>query len=202
MYHYAGNNPIKYTDPDGCSIASILLSIKLTGKIYKEVLTMPSKAEHYARNNSNVDIGNDWYSANRLAEQGQAIRMSEGKDSYHEQGTANDYDPGINDKFVSLDGKNETVYNRETGRKINDPVNQGTYNRADPNSDPIGHFFQDMVPYYIWGNSEDDPTNAWERITGSYQGNVNATKEEALQIRAKKNEENRNKAMEQYYEHH
>lgn len=55
---------------------------------------------------------------------------------------------------------------------------------------------------FIWGNSEDDPTNAWERITGSYQGNVNATKEEALQLRAKKNEENRNKAMEQYYEHH
>lgn len=43
---------------------------------------------------------------------------------------------------------------------------------------------------------------AWERITGSYQGNVNATKEEASQFRAQMNEENRNKAMEQYYEHH
>lgn len=59
-----------------------------------------------------------------------------------------------------------------------------------------------MVPYYMWGNSEEDPTTTWERITGSYQGDVNATKEEALQLRAKKNEENRNKAMEQYYEHH
>ena len=59
-----------------------------------------------------------------------------------------------------------------------------------------------MIPYYVWGNSEDDPTTAWERITGSYQGNVNATKEEASQFRVQMNEENRNKAMEQYYEHH
>ncbi|WP_296325799.1 hypothetical protein [Treponema sp. UBA3813] len=128
--------------------------------------------------------------------------MSEGKDSYHEQGTANDYDPSLNDKFVSLDGKNETVYNRETDQKIIDPVNQGTYNRTDPNTDPIGHFFQDMLPYYRWGNSPDDPTTTWERITGTYQGNVNATKDEAAKFRAQKAEEGRNKAMEQYYEHH
>ena len=200
---YCESNPLIYTDPDGrCSVASLFLSIKLAVKVYKEVSTMPSQSEHYSRNNSNVDIGTDWNSANKLAEQGQVIRMSEGKDSYHEQGTATGYDPGMNDKFVSLDGKNETVYNKETGQKITDPVNQGTYNRADPNKDPIGHFFQDMIPYYVWGNSEDDPTTAWERITGSYQGNVNATKEEASQFRVQMNEENRNKAMEQYYEHH
>ena len=200
---YCESNPLIYTDPDGrCSVASLFLSIKFAVKVYKEVSTMPSQSEHYSRNNSNVDIGTDWNSANKLAEQGQVIRMSEGKDSYHEQGTATGYDPGMNDKFVSLDGKNETVYNKETGQKITDPVNQGTYNRADPNKDPIGHFFQDMIPYYVWGNSEDDPTTAWERITGSYQGNVNATKEEASQFRAQMNEENRNKAMEQYYEHH
>ena len=168
----------------------------------KEKYTIPSKSEHYARNNLNVDIGNDWASANRLAEQGKAIRMTEGKDSYHEQGTAMNYDPGMNDKFVSLDGKYESVYNRETGQKITDPVNQGTLNRADPNSDFIGHFFQDMVPYYMWGNSEGDPTNVWERITGTYQGNVNASKQEAAQFRAQRNEENKNKSMERYYEHH
>ncbi|MCR5764333.1 MAG: hypothetical protein K6G00_13215 [Treponema sp.] len=128
--------------------------------------------------------------------------MSEGKDSYHEQGSATDHNPSLNDKFVSLDGKNETVYNRETGQKITDPVNQGTYNRADPNSDPIWHFFQDMVPYYRWGNSPDDPTTTWERITGSYKGDVNATKEEAKNFRAQQNEEARNKSMERYYEHH
>ncbi len=81
-------------------------------------------------------------------------------------------------------------------------MNQGTYNRAAPNSDPIGHFFQDMVPYYMWGNSPDDPTSTWERITGSYKGDVNATKEEAKNFRAQQNEEARNKSMERYYEHH
>ena len=179
-------------DPDGrLSVPIMILVSKLSKKVFQEITSMPTQEEHYSRNNANIDIGNDWSSANELANQGEAILMKEGKDSYHEQGVATNYDPGMNDKFVSIDGKSETVYNRETGNKVTDSVNQGTYNRADPNSDPIGHFFQDMVPYYMWGNSEEDPTTTWERITGSYQGDVNATKEEARQYREQmKNEKN------------
>ena len=73
---------------------------------------------------------------------------------------------------------------------------------ADPNTEPIGHFFQDMLPYYKWGNSPEDPTTVWERMTGSYQGDVSATKAEAAQFRMQRNAEEKNKAMERYYEHH
>lgn len=203
LYHYANNNPITYTDPDGefAEYIAVYATI-ITIKAIQEIFLMPSKNEHYARNNHMIDIGNDWTSANELSKEGKVVKMSDIKASYHKQGMSNDYNPALNDKFVTLDGKIETVYNRETGQKITDPVNQGTYNMADPNSDLLGHFFQDMLPYYIWGNSPDDPTNAWERITASYEGDVNATKEEAANFRKQKNEEIRKKALERYHEHH
>jgi len=34
----------------------------------------------------------------------------------------------------------------------------------------VGHFFLDMLPYYLYGNSWDDPTNFYERVTGTYDG--------------------------------
>lgn len=54
-----------------------------------------------------------------------------------------------------------------------DPVNQGTYNFADPNKEPIEHFVKDVIPYYLWGNSPDDPTSFWERVSGTYSGSLN-----------------------------
>ncbi|MGD9210902.1 MAG: RHS repeat-associated core domain-containing protein [Desulfobacteraceae bacterium] len=84
---------------------------------------------------------------------------------YHQQGGGN----GWNKKFVSPDGHSEVVFNRE-GRLVTDPVNRGTYNFANPKTNPIGHFFTDMLPYYFWGNSPDDPTSFNHRIFGTYNG--------------------------------
>ena len=86
-------------------------------------------------------------------------------------GVASTYNPANNDKYVSVDGHIEGVYD-ENGNLVTDSVNQGTYNFANPNKDPIGHFIKDVIPYYIWGNSPDDPTSFWERVTGTYSGNV------------------------------
>ncbi|HHW95005.1 MAG TPA: hypothetical protein GX736_03645, partial [Mogibacterium sp.] len=40
---------------------------------------------------------------------------------------------------------------------VKDPVNGGTYNYSDKKSTFLsyGHFFEDMVPYYKWGNTTD-----------------------------------------------
>ncbi|QTA84154.1 Uncharacterized protein dnm_001470 [Desulfonema magnum] len=53
---------------------------------------------------------------------------------------------------------------------MTDPVNGPSYNFSAPRTDPVGHFFNDMVTYYIWGNPPDDPSNFIERITGTYDG--------------------------------
>ena len=42
-----------------------------------ENFSIPSKDEHYSRNNSNIDIGTDWTSANKL------VKISHGKDTLH-----------------------------------------------------------------------------------------------------------------------
>jgi hypothetical protein len=34
------------------------------------------------------------------------------------------------------------------------------------------HFKNDVWPYWKWGNSPDDPTSLWERMTGTYKGPI------------------------------
>ena len=79
---------------------------------------------------------------------------------YHQQNGATD-----NVKFVSPWGSDEYVYNGQ-GDLVTDPANRGTYNYFDPTMQPLRHFLGDMLPYYLWGNSPDDPTPWWNRLTG------------------------------------
>ncbi len=72
-------------------------------------------------------------------------------------------------KFVSPDGHSELVFT-SCGELVTDPVNIGTYNFSNPQEEPVQHFINDMLPYYIWGNSPNDPTNSLERLTGTYGG--------------------------------
>jgi hypothetical protein len=67
-------------------------------------------------------------------------------------------------KFVSPDGHYENVFT-PSGRQVWDPRNLGTYNYG---TNWASHFLQDMVPYYLLGNSINDPTNVLQRIGGSF----------------------------------
>jgi hypothetical protein len=72
----------------------------------------------------------------------------------HQMGKNGEY----NLKFVSDDGHFEIIYNRD-GKKItqeNDPKNMGTFNYADPVLNPEKHTVLDVMPYFIWGNTEED----------------------------------------------
>ncbi len=64
-------------------------------------------------------------------------------------GVASTYNPANNDKYVSVDGHIEGVYD-ENGNLVTDSVNQGTYNFANPNKDPIGHFIK-MLYHTTYG---------------------------------------------------
>ena len=63
-----------------------------------------------------------------------------------------------NVKFVSPDGHREVIYN-STGNKVLDSRDIGTYNYSPSGTffGSIGHFFADMLPWYLFGNDDDDP---------------------------------------------
>jgi len=67
---------------------------------------------------------------------------------FHQQGPGNEG----NQKFVSPDGHSEAIFD-QFNQPVTDPVNGPTYNFQDPRSNPIGHFFDDMLPYFMWGNT-------------------------------------------------
>ena len=177
-FAYVNNDPVNYVDLWGLLASdgqrkNVFQMAKsyFTSIIDKAKDFMNSiKEAHYTRNRYNTPPLNK-EEAEKLVANGLFIKMSETKDVYHEMGVASTYNPANNDKYVSVDGHIEGVYD-ENGNLVTDSVNQGTYNFANPNKDPIGHFIKDVIPYYIWGNSPDDPTSFWERVTGTYSGNV------------------------------
>ena len=63
-----------------------------------------------------------------------------------------------NVKFVSPDGHREVIYN-STGNMVLDSRDIGTYNCFPSGTffGSIGHFFFDMLPWYLFGNDDDDP---------------------------------------------
>lgn len=63
-------------------------------------------------------------------------------------------------QWVSPDGHSELVFN-SNHELVTDPANMGTYNFGTSDA---SHFFEDMVPYWRWGNTPDDPTTFLNRI--------------------------------------
>ena len=75
-----------------------------------------------------------------------------------------------NIKFISPDGHGEAVFNPD-GTLVTDPVNMGTYNFNSPNELlGVPHFVNDVLPYYVWGNSPEDPTTTWDLVKTTYKG--------------------------------
>jgi hypothetical protein len=112
---------------------------------------------HYNRNVLNTSVS-----------LGKAKESWDGKvpASYHQQGIGGEG----NKKYVSPDGHSEAVFDA-TGKLVTDVVNMGTYNYADPRNNVTGHIMYDVVPYYIFGNTPNDPTSWYHRILGTYSGN-------------------------------
>lgn len=88
-------------------------------------------------------------------------RLPDSQSVYHQNG-----EEGRNNrKYVSTDGgHHEAVYN-EQGELVTDDENMGTYNHHGPD-DAWGHFQRDVVPYWVWGNTEEDETPLINRIFG------------------------------------
>ncbi|UDQ98792.1 hypothetical protein AAEX28_01580 [Lentisphaerota bacterium WC36G] len=95
------------------------------------------------------------------------IKLSAWKSKYHshpDNGDSGKTNGKKNKKYVSKDGKHEAVYD-ENGKLVTNNRNQGTYNYASPD-DWFGHFIYDMIPYFIFGNTPNDPTPFINRVSG------------------------------------
>ncbi len=118
-----------------------------------------AREEHYNRNENNVapqqePVDDDNW---RLLPDSQSV--------YHQNGE----EGRGNRKYVSVpDGNHEAVYDQD-GNLVTDDANMGTYNHHGPD-DTWGHFKEDVLPYWVWGNTEDDDTPLMDRLVGPRAG--------------------------------
>jgi RHS repeat-associated protein len=142
-YVYCGNNPVNIVDPFG--------------------LAWYDNWHYEGRDAHNSNLP----SSPEAADLAGGTLLSPEMSKYHDDPCT----PGPEKKFI-FPGGEEAVYNDETGQLVTDPRYKGTYNYvnpAPPSRNPLkwpgivgrgaGHFFADMLPYYIWGNerpSEDE----------------------------------------------
>lgn len=131
------------------------------------IIAMPSKEDHYARNN-NQPVGSLPQTAEE-AKNSDWSKLSPEESACHQFTAKN----GANTKWLSPDSKMEAVYDSQ-GRLVLADEDVGTYNRCPSRGKyltkvvtSIGHFFEDMLPWYLWGNSPDDQTTIVDRIVGS-----------------------------------
>ena len=177
---------------------------------------MPSKEEHYSRNRFQ-----ERYSYNNVqdAKKNGFTQLGistgedpEGLDACHENGIAIPNANG-NNKYTKRDkygGSYELIYD-SNGNLVTDEVNKGTYNFVDPKGikGKLGHAVKDVIPYIIYGNSENDPSTPSERLMGTinapfgkYSMDVNLSKKEANTIRSQEQQRAKEAALARYNDHH
>lgn len=144
-----GNIPILLTLP----FVQILLSAIVVVGSYVAA-NMPSIEEHYERNQYNIQVP-DYYDEEFFS-----------SDEWDDNVAANCHQFSApqkdNKKYVSKDGRFEAIYNSK-GELVTDPRDIGTYNYAHPTKKPLKHFVKDVLPWILYGNSEDDTTLIHER---------------------------------------
>ena len=183
-YSYSFNDPVNLSDPNGNQtpqIDFVDLSLWAADQAIKTVIYYVSgqvKEDHYSRNETNV-APKTVSDANR--EESGFSKMPPEQSVFHQQGhdgEGNDFTG--NQKYIDAYG-NEAVYNSD-GEPVTDSVNMPTKNLIVPGSllENLGHVGVDILPYYVWGNTEDDPTYFSERVGrgfgfDGYTGDVNET---------------------------
>ncbi|GAB6044258.1 RHS repeat domain-containing protein [Endothiovibrio diazotrophicus] len=111
---------------------------------------------HFNRNNYNEYVNQDY--AQRNWE-----KLPPNKSIFHQMGKGNE----SNVKYIFSDGHSEVVFDK-SGRLVTDPVNAGTYNFYSPHYVlGIPHLIVNIIPYFIWGNDENEQTDIICRISAS-----------------------------------
>ncbi len=72
--------------------------------------------------------------------------------------------------YVSKDGHSEVVFGKD-GKRVQDGINDGSYNYYHPSLQPLLHFTYDISPWIQWGTSRQDTTTITSRIQ-AYMGDL------------------------------
>ena len=175
MYSYCGNNSINQIDSGGQAWNDVKNRLSNTwnkGKKNAEKIVATAKEEIY----SAYYNATKWHFEDRAKKNGTHPSYSdvneknsgwhllpESQSVYHDNGIGK---PEV--KYITDDGK-EAVFDGDTLEPVTDPLYIATYNYSPlyqmPSSGAgildyvklvgsgIGHFFADMMPYYLTGNS-------------------------------------------------
>jgi RHS repeat-associated protein len=168
LYGYCLSDPVNLVDPIGLEFSDILpgIATAVKGGINGVGGVARGISEQIDRGRENHYNRNEIYGNQNVSyQEAQRFWNDNVPASYHQLGIGNEG----NQKFVSPNGNSEAIFS-ENGVPVTDPLNGPTYNIGDPTTNPFGHFVLDMIPYYIWGNSPNDPTSWHNRVTGKYKG--------------------------------
>lgn len=163
MFAYCNNNPVNCIDPSGRFLLKLIVIV-----LVSIIVQMPSREEHYNRNKYQENI--PYMDPKEITGSSNWEEQDDDKNIYHrhtvgEQGE----DAKDNKKYMTKDKKYEVIINftdANNPKIVTDPYNIGTYNFG---AHPIDHVIMDVIPYYIWGNSEVDSglSFMWDRIVGA-----------------------------------
>ena len=163
-FGYCLNNPVNLVDSLGLYPQPYFdnpageLGYKIGQWIGGVIKDFPTKEEHYNRNDYQKEVfetdPRDIINSDDWERQPDAVNKFH-KNTIGEQGL----DAKDNVKYMTTDRKKEVIINftNPTEPKIvTDPFNIGTYNFGTG----ISHVILDVLPYWLWGNSETD--SGWE----------------------------------------
>ncbi len=159
-------------------ISTFLVSGEASGEASKQdgpgkEISFPTKEEHFSRNQFM-----DPDSLPKTPEEAEKLGWDDSVASDCHQFTSAQKD---NRKFVSPDGRSEVIFDDE-GDAVTAPEDKGSYNYADPNTDPVGHFNKDVLPWLIWGNDVEDSTDMSARMRAFViDGGIHAIKKKENQ---------------------
>ena len=160
---------------------AIIDSEKMRGHQSLRNTVLGTVSGHYLRNKLNKDLPQNDADAKAKGWR----KLSSKEDAMHQFKTQ---DGVRNSKWISPDGHREVVF---TGKGENqhitkDPIDAGTYNFFDPQKHPIGHTLVDALPYVVLGNTADDPTTIYGRLSTSFEKLVDGIVEEKAIANGKK----------------
>jgi len=180
-YHYAGNNPVKYTDPDG----KITQEQHLERNKYQNGYAPPNKEkmDKMVEMGLFVNYGNTITHNNIVLE---APSLTTESLPIPFIGTNTDYRGAVGTIFEGM----QFIYDSQ-GNLVVDSLNKGTFDYISPLKDKQGHARVDLIPWSKWGNGSNDYLRTvimnekqWDKIQAIYTKfklGIIKSKEEAAQ---------------------